>query len=114
MAYQDPIKVEKNSMSGTETAQKVPDATKAEQGIAKDIDMELTNDIGATTYAEAQNYTAEELDANKARVKKKLDRILMPLVRTPSNASEMRMTDTCIVVQSLWYPSCFNSWTSCR
>lgn len=44
-----------------------------------------TNDIGASMYAEAQNYHSENLEAERAKVKKKLDRILMPVVSTHQN-----------------------------
>ena len=39
-----------------------------------------TNDIGASMYAQAQTYHSENIEAERAQVKKKLDRILMPVV----------------------------------
>jgi hypothetical protein len=38
------------------------------------------HDLGATAYAEARHYTSDTLEAEQARVKRKLDRILLPLV----------------------------------
>ncbi|MAD86153.1 MAG: hypothetical protein CL912_24600 [Deltaproteobacteria bacterium] len=45
------------------------------------LDM-ITNahDIGAIVYAEAQNLQSDDLEGERRRVKKKLDRILMPMV----------------------------------
>lgn len=45
------------------------------------LDM-ITNahDIGATVFAEAQNIESDDLEGERSKVKKKLDRILMPMV----------------------------------
>jgi hypothetical protein len=38
-------------------------------------------DIGAAVFAKAANYCSDTLEADKASVRKKLDKILMPMVR---------------------------------
>lgn len=38
------------------------------------------HDIGADMFNEVQHYTSEELESERARVRKKIDRILMPIV----------------------------------
>jgi hypothetical protein len=39
-----------------------------------------THDIGAKVYAEARNLESDDLEGERRKVKKKLDRILMPMV----------------------------------
>lgn len=38
------------------------------------------HDIGAIVYAEAQHLESDDLEGERGRVKRKLDRILMPMV----------------------------------
>ena len=41
-------------------------------------------DIGAELYLEVQQYSREELDAERKVVLRKIDWVIMPMVRTPS------------------------------
>jgi hypothetical protein len=41
-------------------------------------------DIGADLYLEVQQYSREELDAERKTVLRKIDWVIMPMVRTPS------------------------------
>lgn len=45
--------------------------------------MANAKDIGAAMYAEARNLDSDDLEGERKRVKKKMDRILMPMVSLP-------------------------------
>jgi 5,10-methylenetetrahydrofolate reductase len=42
--------------------------------------MANAKDIGAAVYAEARNLDSDDLEGERQRVKRKMDRILMPMV----------------------------------
>jgi hypothetical protein len=55
--------------------------TMATPASTKVVQVAGNRDIGAATFAEAANYCSDSLDADKVRVRKKLDKLLLPMVR---------------------------------
>lgn len=59
--------------------------------------MANAKDIGAAAYAEARNLDSDDLDGEQRRVKRKMGRILMPMVGRVHFSSSRALSTECSI-----------------
>lgn len=57
-----------------------------QHGIATELGLPVSRDIGEDLFREIDDYTPEELEAERIRVRRLIDWRIMPIVRSPDEA----------------------------